>query len=296
MPKVKMYALDSTYFRSKKAGEFMYCKKCGAQINDGSAFCQKCGTKQSIITASRETKEYSEEKEIIAQEEQESPYVEDGSTIVISKESQGDTKKAKNKKLKIAFIIVFIAFIVTTEILCFYTQGLKNNILITLASCVLPAAVGIGFNSLGNAFKNRNGMQRFLHIFGSVFHCLCPIILMFTFYYTFHNITRSAAIILALSLSFFGYIPAHYNRNDSLMENNILGVINLFSAIFMWSFVISYLGNVEALRYALSVAQSSWQFEGFGPLLFKVGIVLMLIQALKLIAEEIEYNTCKEKD
>lgn len=138
-------------------------------------------------------------------------------------------------------------------------------------------------------------MQRFLHIFGSVFHCLCPIILMFTFYHTFHNITRSMVIILALSLSFLGYIPAHYNRSDSLMKNNILGMINLFSSVFMWSFVFSYLGK-EALSYALSVAKTSWQFEGFVPLLFKVGIIFMLLQALKLIAEEFEYNTCKEKD
>lgn len=78
-----------------------------------------------------------------------------------------------------------------------------NNILITLASCVLPAAVGIGFNSLGNAFRNRNGMQRFLHIFGGMFRCLCPVILMFVFFHTFY-LSRTTTVILAFSLAFFG--------------------------------------------------------------------------------------------
>ena len=252
----------------------MFCEHCGAQNKENSAFCKKCG---KPLTATHDI-------------------TNDMQNSLIYNQLPIDQIKQKNKKLIIAFIIVFVVFIVTTEIICIFTQGLMNNILITLASCVLPVAVGIGFNSLGNAFRNRNGMQRFLHIFGSVFHCVCPIILMFTFYHTFHNITRSMTIILALSLSFFGYIPAHYNRSDSLMKNNILGVINLFSAVFMWSFVISYLGNAEALGYALSVAKTSWQFEGFVPLLFKAGIIFMLLQALKLIAEEFEYNTCKEKD
>ena len=251
----------------------MFCEHCGTQNKKNSAFCKKCG---KPLTATHDI-------------------TNDMQNSLVYNQRPIDQIKQKNKKLTIAFIIVFVVLIVTTEVICIFTEGLLNNILITLASCVLPTAVGIGFNSLGNAFRNRNGIQRFLYIFGSVFHCLCPIILMFTFFYTFHNITRSMTIILALSLSFLGYIPAHYNRSDSLMKNNILGMINLFSSVFMWSFVFSYLGK-EALSYALSVAKTSWQFEGFVPLLFKVGIIFMLLQALKLIAEEFEYNTCKEKD
>ena len=38
------------------------------------------------------------------------------------------------------------------------------------------------------------------------------------------------------------------------------------------------------------------QAEYIVVLLFKVGSILILLQALKLIAEEFEYNTCKEKD
>ncbi len=269
----------------------MFCKKCGSQINDGSAFCPECGTKQFVITAGRETEEHLDQKEITAQEIQDNPYAEDHSTTSVNKELQSDTKKAKNKKKKmaiiIAFIIVLIAFIVTTGTLCVFTQGLKNNILITLASCVIPAAVGVGFNALGNAFKNSDGMQRFLHIFGSVFNCFCPILLMFVCFCAPYHLNRSIVIIVALSLSFLGYIPAHYNKNHSLMKNNVLGVINLFSMIFMWSFISYYISAGDALQYVLK-SQTIGKYGEATVLMFKVGIILMLLQTLKLIAEKFD--------
>lgn len=76
------------------------------------------------------------------------------------------------------------------------------------------------------------------------------------------------------------------------MKNNILGIINLFSIIFMWSFISYYIGVVDALAYA----ERGTQAEYIVVLLFKVGSILILLQVLKLIAEEFEYNTCKEKD
>lgn len=233
------------------------CRNC-EKVNDCSdRFCVACGIKREI---------YSGIKGILSEQIEQ-----------------------KNKNLKIAFIIVLMAFIVTTGILCVFTQGLINNILITLASCIVPAAIGIGLNSLGNSFRNNKGMQRFLHIFGSVFHCVCPIILMLTVYYTFHNVvTRPMAIILAFSLSFLGYIPAHYNKNNSLMKNNILGVINLFSTVFMWSFIASNVGCMDAFRYAQAMVQSSLELGGLVALLFKVGTIFMLLQALKLIIEEFD--------
>lgn len=247
----------------------MFCEHCGAQNKENSAFCKKCG---KPLTATHDI-------------------TNDMQNSLVYNQRQIDQIKQKNKKLIIAFIIVFVVFIVTTEIICIFTQGLMNNILITLASCVLPVAVGIGFNSLGNAFRNHNGMQRFLHIFGGVFHCLCPVILMLMFFRTFY-LSRTTTVVLAFSLAFLGYIPAHYNKNYSLMKNNILGIINLFSIIFMWSFISYYIGVVDALAYAERGAQA----EYIVVLLFKVGSILILLQALKLIAEEFEYNTCKEKD
>ena len=247
----------------------MFCEHCGAQNKENSAFCKKCG---KPLTATHDI-------------------TNDMQNSLVYNQRQIDQIKQKNKKLIIAFIIVFVVFIVTTEIICIFTQGLMNNILITLASCVLPVAVGIGFNSLGNAFRNHNGMQRFLHIFVGVFHCLCPVILMFMFFRTFY-LSRTTTVVLAFSLAFLGYIPAHYNKNYSLMKNNILGIINLFSIIFMWSFISYYIGVVDALAYAERGAQA----EYIVVLLFKVGSILILLRALKLIAEEFEYNNCKEKD
>lgn len=193
--------------------------------------------------------------------------------------------KRKNKILKIAFTFVLIAFIMLTGILCVFTKGLMNNILITLVACIFPAAAGIGLNFLGNFLKENKNVLRFLHIFGSVFRCICPAILMvalwwFALYNT--SFTRSMVSIIALSICFLGYIPAHYNPHYSLMKNNLLGIINLFSIVFMWSFVSGTIGVSQALTYA---TQNRYAME---VLLFKVGSMFILLQALKLIVEEFD--------
>ena len=43
----------------------MYCKKCGAKIEQGQKFCSKCGTPVSIVEQSSETKEESGEAHTI---------------------------------------------------------------------------------------------------------------------------------------------------------------------------------------------------------------------------------------
>lgn len=239
-----------------------FCRSCG-QVNDSDAlFCISCGKKQEL---------YSDKKE----------------GALPSKSNQ------KNKRLTIAFIIVFIVFLLITGILCVFTQGLINNILITLTSCLFPAAIGIGLNFLGNAFRNNKGVQRFLHIFGSVFYCFCPVLLLFTVFYNFSfhvdtDVARPMTIIIAFSLSFFGYIPAHYNKHYSLMKNNVLGVINLFSIAFMWSFVSGEIAVPDALFFAKNVLSITYKSDGFIVLFFKASSILILLQALKLIIEEFD--------
>lgn len=247
-----------------------FCRSCG-QVNDSDAsFCMSCGKKQEL---------YSDKKE----------------GALPSKSNQ------KNKKLTIAFIIVFIVFILITGIFCVFTQGLINNILITLSSCLLPIAIGIGLNFLGNAFKNNKGIQRFLHIFGSVFHCVCPVLLIITIFYNLSfnaatDVARPMTVVIAFSLSFFGYIPAHYNKDYSLMKNNTLGVINLFSHVFIWSFISGYIAVPDALSYAQRVMHSTYESGEFIVLFFKIGIILMLLQVLKLIIEEFDDISILKKE
>lgn len=99
----------------------MFCEHCGAQNKENSAFCKKCG---KPLTATHDI-------------------TNDMQNSLVYNQLPIDQIKQKNKKLTIAFIIAFVVFIVTTGIICVFTQGLMNNILITLASCVLPGAVGI---------------------------------------------------------------------------------------------------------------------------------------------------------
>lgn len=259
------------------------CLSCGKTNEKDDLFCVNCGAKNELKWACRNCGKVNDCSDLFCVVCGIKREIYSGTKGIISEQIE-----QKNKNLKIAFIIVLIAFIVTTGILCVFTPGLINNILITLASCIVPAAIGIGFNSMGNTFRNSKGVQRFLHIFGSVFHCLCPSLLMLTFFYAFHNIPSPMAIILAFSLSFLGYIPAHYNKNNSLMKNNILGVINLFSTVFMWSFIASNVGCIDALQIVQRIVQRSFEFGGLVALLFKVGTIFMLLQALKLIIEEFD--------
>lgn len=99
---------------------------------------------------------------------------------------------------------------------------------------------------------------------------------------------RYAAVIGALSISFFGYIPAHYNPNYSLMKNNLLGVISLFSNVFMWSFISGQIALTDALRCVEIMVTRTYEPVHIILLLFKVGIVFALLQTLKLIAEELD--------
>lgn len=243
------------------------CRRCG-RINDyNDLFCAFCGERHE-------------------------------SDNYICNENLMKQNNQKNRNLIIAFAIVFALLVVVSAILCFFTPKLINNILIALASSALPIAIGIGFNLLGNAFRDSKGMQRFLHIFGSVFHCFCPIILLIAVYYSFDtfsnnynlpfNLSREATVIITLTLSFLGYIPAHYNKSYSLLKNNILSIIGLFSSAFMWSFISSRLAVMDSLNYTQQTAKASFDFSGIGILFLKVCCIFILLQALKLIAEEFD--------
>lgn len=199
----------------------------------------------------------------------------------------------KNKNLKIAFFCVLAVFILITGIFCIVTEGFITNILITLTSCILPAAIGISFNFLGNYFKTFRGstfIRRFLHTFGSAFQCICPSILMLALFYMPlpTQFSRLMIAIIALSVSFLGYIPAHYNHNYSLMKNNILGVIRLFTVIFMWSFTAGSIAVIDALRVAQNTVTSMVSSSELIMLLLVAGCILILLQTLKLIAEEFD--------
>lgn len=77
----------------------MYCKKCGAQINDEALFCKKCGAKQTDILSTDETKEKSDNGKMNKQEIGSNTYT-DESTTSVKREPDNDIDQ-KNKRKKI---------------------------------------------------------------------------------------------------------------------------------------------------------------------------------------------------
>lgn len=149
-------------------------------------------------------------------------------------------------------------------------------------------------------------MYYFSHIISSdsrmLFLILCIALSLCTFGYTkivllilpLYSLASSIGsysflmLCVVFSLSFLGYIPANNNPHYSLMKNNIIGIIDLFSTIFMWSFVSSYISFPEALRFCQSIVSTSFNTIHYIPLLLKVTVILILLKALKLIAEEFD--------
>lgn len=89
--------------------KFMYCKKCGAQIDGDSVFCQKCGEKQTIISETKETYEKANDKQVNSQNIHSNMYSEKSAVFAES--------ESKNKNLKkilitaVAFLLVVILLI-----------------------------------------------------------------------------------------------------------------------------------------------------------------------------------------
>ena len=63
----------------------------------------------------------------------------------------------------------------------------------------------------------------------------------------------------------------------------------------MWSFICCNVGIADAFAYAQNVAQRSLEFGELIALLFKVGIIFLLLQALKLITEEFDDVSIKKE-
>ena len=62
----------------------------------------------------------------------------------------------------------------------------------------------------------------------------------------------------------------------------------MFSAVFTWSFIAREIAVVDALGFAVGQMQTSMKPGVFIILLLKVGMILAALQALKLIATEME--------
>lgn len=101
----------------------MYCKKCGAQINDEALFCKKCGAKQTDILS---TDEMEEKSDMNKQEIRSNTYT-DESTTLIENEPSKDNHKTKIKKKWLLLIVISVPLILIVIFLMLWNVGIFEN-------------------------------------------------------------------------------------------------------------------------------------------------------------------------
>ena len=129
-------------------------------------------------------------------------------------------------------------------------QGLLNNVLIAVGSCLLPMMVGMAAYFVCS--KNEL-LTKLAHLWGVIFESFCPAITILLMYYCIFAQTRLNGIlvcIIGFSISFLGYMPMRYTSDDSFFKSVAVNGIGLVSSIFKWSFCASFIGAVEMLRVA----------------------------------------------
>ena len=165
-------------------------------------------------------------------------------------------------------------------------QGLLNNILITIGSCILPMIVGIAAYFICS--KNEL-LTKLAHLCGVLFESFCPVITILLMYYCIFAQTRLSAIwvcIIGFSISFLGYMPSRYNSDYSFFKNVAVNGIGLVSSIFKWSFCASFIGAVEMLRVANIQMSRTYEASSFWTAMIISFAVIVVLELMKFVAKE----------
>lgn len=165
-------------------------------------------------------------------------------------------------------------------------QGLLNNILITIGSCLLPMIVGIAAYFICS--KNEL-LTKLAHLCGVLFESFCPIITILLMHYCIFSQTRLSAVlvcIIGFSISFLGYMPTRYNSDYSFFKNIAVNGIGLVSTIFKWSFCASFIGAVEMLRVADIQMSRTYDPSSFWTAMIISFAVIIILELMKFVAKE----------
>lgn len=156
----------------------MFCSKCGKEINDNAAFCDKCGNPTANSSAASTTMERIVEK------------------VYVSKESSAYAVKEKNEKMKTivatiicCFVVVIFALVAINDI-GLYVDGPRierlEEIISESGSVLVPILILLAIADLGLclfAYFGRIFEKFFKNIIAtSVVNALCPLIIIFAFY------------------------------------------------------------------------------------------------------------------
>lgn len=165
-------------------------------------------------------------------------------------------------------------------------QGLLNNILITIGSCLLPMIVGIA--SYFVCSKNES-LTKIARICGAFFESFCPIVtIVFLYYCVFVqlNANRILVCIVGFSISFIGYMPLRYEPKNSIMKNLVFNTLGLISTAFKWSFAAGMIAVADLLRYANMQMVKTYDVASFVTVFFISFVLVFILETLKVIVNE----------
>lgn len=174
-------------------------------------------------------------------------------------------------------------------------EGLLNNVLLTVLSCILPIAVGILALIL---CQKHEGLNKKIKTASLLFESLCPMaFLMLLYFCIIGNTMKNAqflSLVVCFSISFIGYIPRRYDEKYSFGENIVIHSLGLISAIFKWSFCAGMILVKDMLSAASSIR--AYTFEGgiyWVPLLISF-IILLGLELTRYILKERVFKSSQE--
>ncbi|MBQ8605402.1 MAG: hypothetical protein IJ408_01575 [Clostridia bacterium] len=137
-------------------------------------------------------------------------------------------------------------------------EGFGNNIFITALSVIFPILIGILLTFIASKSKIAESVFSWLSM---PFECICPALLLITVYYLIpyvfdlgiNEIIKYVVIIVSFTTCFLFYMPARFVKSDSFLKNTLVNGIGLISAVFKWSFCLSFIGFLDLTRASQNI-------------------------------------------
>ncbi len=173
----------------------------------------------------------------------------------------------------------------TGEFISLLFEGLFSDFLLTLLSCVMPIAVGIGMSLL---LRDNDELKKPVKFVSMFFESLSPAFVLLAIYFCILPAIDSAFLIsvIGFTVSFLGYMPLHANPKYSVMKNLIVNSIGLFQKVFMWSFCAGLIGSMGMYRAVSLCHISTFAMYPYWIGLLISSVILLACQLARYFAEE----------
>ena len=171
-------------------------------------------------------------------------------------------------------------------------EGLLNNILLTVLSCIVPLLFGCLMTVLFALTKKLRFIRNIFQGTSLISESLCPAITIIVVFYLpgmvlANGLDRWLAVILGFTISFLGYMVKRYDQRDSILKNLLVNSLGLTSTVFKWSFVVGYVGVLDMLRAGtkyMAVTVSLW---GVLITLAISFVILLVIEGIRYLLKEL---------